>query len=350
MLQWLDTLIGLVVILLAVSLVVMILTQIIVALLNLRGYNLKNGIKILLKNTGTDISAYAEMITNAVLTHPLISDKRRNSGRWSLATTITQTELINILEMISKTGIEAWQVQLKNSLENINKNINQWFDSVMYRTSQAFIKHTRVWTVIFSIVIAFALHLDFLSLFEQISNNPELRASLVASSNAILNQAEEVLGSSSIIPAVYSKSISQLKLEDKTGTANGLGEPPSFISRKEGENWIREQLGGSEQTDSLIIQYGQIINKGLSNSVEKIKDQAFSIKNELDNTKLHLIPHPSPGLNYSFGDRHFFGVLIMAAFLSFGAPFWFKALKTVSALRPVLASKEDKAKKESVDK
>jgi hypothetical protein len=350
MLQWLDTLIGLVVILLATSLVVMILTQMIVALLNLRGFNLKKGLEILLKNTDADISAYAEKITNTVLSHPLISDKKRNSGRWSLATTITQTELINILEMISKTGTEAWQIKLKNSLENINKMVNQWFDTVMYRTSQAFIKHTRVWTVIFSIIVAFTLHLDFLNLFEQISANPELRASLVASSNAILNQTEDVIGSSSIIPAVYTKSISQLKLEDKTGSATELGEPPAFKSREEGENWIREQLAENENTDLLITQYREIINTNLSNSVEKMKDQAFSIKNELDNTKLHLIPRPYPGLYYSIGDRHFWGVIIMAAFLSFGAPFWFKTLKTVSALRPILAGKEDKAKKESADK
>ena len=350
MLQWLDTLIGLVVILLAVSLIVMILTQIIVALLNLRGFNLKNGLEILLKNTGTDISAYSEKISSAVLSHPLISDKWKNSGRWSLATTISQTELINILGIIAKTGAETWHVQLKNSLENINNNVNQWFDSVMYRTSQAFIRQTRVWTVIFSIIVAFILHLDFISLFEQISSNAELRASLVASSNAILNQAEEVIGASSIIPAVYNESIAQLKLQDKTGNANELGNPPAFKSREEGENWIREQLGGNEQTDSLIILYGEIINTSLSNSVEKMKDRAFSIKNELDNTKLHLIPRPYPGLHYSPGDRHFWGVIIMAAFLSFGAPFWFKALKTVSALRPVLASKEDKEKKESVNK
>ncbi len=350
MLQWLDTLIGLVVILLAVSLVVMILTQIIVAILNLRGFNLKNGIEILLKNTGNDVSAYSEKISSAVLSHPLISDKWKNSGRWSLATTITQTELINILQVIAKNGTETWHVQLNKSLENINNNVNQWFDSVMYRTSQAFVRQTRIWTVIFSIIIAFILHLDFLNLFEQISSNAELRASLVASSNAILNQAEEVIGTSSIIPAVYNESIAQLKLKDKTGKASELGDPPAFKSREEGENWISEQLGGNEQTDSLIIHYGKIINTSLSNSVEKMKDQAFSIKNELDKTKLHLIPRPYPGLYYSPGDRHFWGVIIMAAFLSFGAPFWFKALKTVSALRPILASKADKEKKESANK
>jgi hypothetical protein len=54
MLQWFDTLLGLVVILLAISLVIMILNQIIVALLNLRGNDLRSGINLLFKNIGID--------------------------------------------------------------------------------------------------------------------------------------------------------------------------------------------------------------------------------------------------------------------------------------------------------
>ncbi len=40
----------------------------------------------------------------------------------------------------------------------------------------------------------------------------------------------------------------------------------------------------------------------------------------------------------------------MAAFLSLGAPFWFKALKTMSALRPILAEKEEKERKNHNEK
>jgi len=48
MLQWFDTILGLIIIISAVSLLIMILTQIII--LNLRGICLKKGLQILMEN------------------------------------------------------------------------------------------------------------------------------------------------------------------------------------------------------------------------------------------------------------------------------------------------------------
>jgi len=347
MLQWFDTLLGLVIILLAISLVIMILNQIIVAILNLRGNDLKSGIKLLLKNSGLEVDEYVKEISNKVLTHPLISDKSGWSGWWKYATTIRKEECIKILEIMSKEkGSENWRNKLRENISDIKETMENWFDNVMDRVSQIFIRHTRISTIFFSIIVAFTLHLDIFSLFHQIYNDAELRASLVATNNAILNQAEEVIGSSSVIPAVYKNSILQLKRQDETRITDALGDPPAFNSREDGENWIREKLAGNEHTDSLVIKYGELINTNLSNSVEKMKDRAYSIKDELEKTKLQLVPEPYPGLlKSSFGENHFWGVLIMAAFLSLGAPFWFKALKTMSTLRPILAEKEDKEKR-----
>lgn len=345
MLYWLDTLIGLVVILLAVSLVIMVLTQIVVALLNLRGYNLKKGIQTLLENTGVDLEKYSEEITNAVLNHPLISDKKSWILWWKNATAIRKKEFLDILEIISLTGDEVWKIKIRDNLNDIKEKIENWFDSVMDRATQIFIRHTRISTVIFSIIVAFALHLDMFSLFHQVSTDAELRASLVASSDAVLKKADEVIGQYSVVPAVYSESILQLKLQDTTGIADQLEDPPVFSSREDAVNWIRQQLEVEAHSDSMIKLYGAIVDSNLTNYVEKMKDQAFSIKNELGKTKLQLIPEPYHIFDYSLGSKHFWGVLIMAAFLSLGAPFWFKALKTLSALRPVLASKEDKERK-----
>jgi hypothetical protein len=308
-------------------------------------------LQILFENSDVDLKVYSEKISNRVLSHSLISDKWGKTGRWGLATTIRKDEFINILNII-KEGTEDWQLKLKSHLNKILERINEWFDSVMDRTSQSFIRQTRFWTVIFSVIVAFVLHLDMIRLFEQISSDAELRASLIASSEAILNQADDVVGKSSVIPAVYSESVLRLKLQDTTGIAKKLGDPPMFASREEGENWIREQLSeeGQVEVDSLVYLYSEIINTDLKNSLEKMKDRAYSIKDELEKTKLQLIPSPYPGWDYSPGEKHFWGVLIMAAFLSLGAPFWFKALKTLSALRPILATKEDKEKKGQEEK
>ena len=347
MLQWLDTLIGLVVILLTVSLVIMILNQIIVALLNLRGRNLKNGVMLLLETSDEELKEYAEKITQAALSHPLISDRRGKSGIMSLTSTIRPEELIAILGKIADSGEEEWQKKLKKHLAGITENIENWFDNIMDRAAQSFVGQTRIWTVIFSVIIAFTLHLDAIRIFEQISNDPELRASLVVSSGALINRADAALGETSIIPAVYSNSIIQLKEVDTT--AAGLGLPKEFASREEGEKWIREQIDDDELAEKLVVKYRTLIDASLSGSIEQLKDRATSIMDDLNKSKFQLIPDPYPGFNYSLGSRHFWGVLVMAAFLSMGAPFWFRALKTMSALRPILAEKADKEKKSAND-
>ena len=247
-----------------------------------------------------------------------------------------------LLEKLRKMYCEQYELPYKE----ITDKIENWFDNIMDRVAQSFVGQTRLSTIIFSLILAFTLHLDAFRLFEQISNDPELRASLIASSNAILNQAEEVVGTSSAIPAVYVEAISQLKLQDTTGAASGLGPPPNFASREEGENWLREQVVDDGQIELLINQYRNLIDSNLANAIEMLKDRAVSIKGELEKSKLQLIPRPYPGWNYSLVERHFWGVLVMAAFLSMGAPFWFKALKTMSALRPILADKEEKERKE----
>lgn len=350
MLQWFDTLMGLIVILLSISLVITILNQIMVALLNLRGNNLKKGIKLLLENSDVDLKPYAKMISEKVLSHELISDTWSTIGPWRFASTIRPNELINILKVIADSEKDDWQVELKKCLSKITTNIENWFGNIMDRATQSFVRQTRFWTIIFSLIVAFALHLDAFRLFEQISNDAELRASLIASSDAILKKTDEMVGTSSHIPAVYVEAIQQLKLQDTTGTASELGPPPAFASSEEGEKWLREQLAGNEHTEALTSQYKELIEANLINSIDILKERAISIKGELDKTKLQLIPQPYPGWDYSPGDIHIWGVLVMASFLSLGAPFWFKALKTMSALRPILAEKEEKERKNHKEK
>ncbi len=53
------------------------------------------------------------------------------------------------------------------------------------------------------------------------------------------------------------------------------------------------------------------------------------------------MPSPYPGVLKFDGKRNILGVLLAAAFLSLGAPFWYNALKNLSNLRTVVASKED---------
>lgn len=286
MLQWFDTFMGMVVVLLAVSLIVMIITQVVSTVLNLRGRNLRNGIKVLLENTDINLKEYADTISQKALSHPLISDTWSIRREWNLATTVRPDELKNILYILAKSGTEPWQKLLQEKLTDIKRSIDKWFDSSMDRVSQYFAMNIRFITVLFSIIIAFTLHLDAYSIFTQISGNPEIRAKLIVSSDALLKQAEAAIGTT-----------------------------------------------------------GQVTKA----DIDKLKEQVNSIKdvkNDIVNAKLHLIPQPYPGfLEYRL-NRHLLGVLAMAGLLSLGAPFWFNILKGMSSLRPVVAGKDEEERKQ----
>src|SRR6476646_6803858 len=100
MLKSLDVLIGLTVIMLALSMGVTMLTQFATAMLNSRGRHLKRGIMDLLNQIDPALArkavaaeeSLASTIADAVLTHPLISATGRRLG-----TVVHREELIRLL-------------------------------------------------------------------------------------------------------------------------------------------------------------------------------------------------------------------------------------------------------------
>ncbi len=122
MLGYLDTLIGFAVVMLVISLLITILTQIVSGLINHRGSNLKWGLKTLFANIDPkqfpNLTANADRVAEAVLTHCLVSDSWFSGNkvaqqigkfpplgklfrRFQLATAIRPAELTAILKHLS---------------------------------------------------------------------------------------------------------------------------------------------------------------------------------------------------------------------------------------------------------
>jgi len=95
----------------------------------------------------------------------------------------------------------------------------------------------------------------------------------------------------------------------------------------------------------LVAEYQQLVDAGLRSDADKLLDQSNDIKGILAKTGYQLIPDPYPRPWYKFAPREFWGTLAAAGLLSLGAPFWFNALKTLSSLRPILATKEESERK-----
>jgi hypothetical protein len=390
-LEHLETLIAFAVVMLGVSLLITVFTQMVSALFGLRGTNLLWGLKTLFATVDKQLVDQAE----AVLRRPLISDSffsrfkdvpviRKLIGRWTLASAIRPDELARTLSHLSAdlkaqgnlttaqaidnalgeldpeverqvkllTGAvtvvapgaaqqasEIAQKLAEKALKSMGK-IETLFNTAMDRVSARFALQMRLWTVLFAGLIAFGVHLDSFKLLEQLWSNPQMRASLVNSQDAMMKEAASVVAlppgsaqasAAGVEPQAFSAAIAALREKEKDATKNIGDIPKDFASLDAAVKWLEPKLIADENgKKTLIAEYTRLVSA-------ELMDRANKIRSQLESSGFQLIPSPYPGLSYK-GKKHILGIFISWALLSLGAPFWFNALKSLSSLRPILAA------------
>jgi len=399
----LDTAIAFAVVMLGVSLLIIILTQMISTALGLRGTNLLWGIKTILTSLDPALKDHAETLATKILHDPLISDSifsglgglekwpklKSLIDRWRLATAIGPGELVRCLRKIAADpeistpaadAIKAiladaqdldaarridllknavgelkpgYAVQVDKMVQQVYTAAEQSvgkleiaFNTVMDRVSQRFTMHMRLWTVVIAFLAVFVVHLDSFQLLNQLSTNPEARAALVSIRESMLNEATAILPAqgghvlplaNSIAPETLKQAMEKLKKGEPD--AAGIGDIPSFSTSDEAVQWLAVHLPADmapDRKDALAGAYRRFVIAGL-------KEHADNINKQLAQAGFQIIRSPYQGLIDWEGWRHFLGQLVTAAFLSLGAPFWFNALRSLSNLRSVVASKQEQA-------
>jgi len=393
MLQYLDTIIAFVVIILGVSLFITILNQMISTLLGYRGTNLLWGIKTLLGTIEPNLATKAEQLTTKVLTQPIISDSifskfkddsllGKLTKRWRLATAVSAEGLVhglsNLAESIRKSdaptatlidgviakvdpeasrkaqmfqkvfkelgptvAIQADRMtqQLATSVQESIGKLEAWFDIVMNRTSQRFALQIRICTIVFAVLIAFGAHLDSFNILQKLWGSPGLRASLVSERDTYLKEASVILsarggtgesGGPGVPPQILGDSMKNLMDKEKGATA-GLSAMPRFNNLDEAVNWLRTGLKVDQRRkEDLIAEYKDLV-------FAELKEHADRIGQKLKEAGFPLqIPASWKDL-INYKGLSILGILVTAGFLSLGAPFWFNTLKTLSNLRPLVA-------------
>ncbi|MGC9970257.1 MAG: hypothetical protein ABSE56_06685 [Bryobacteraceae bacterium] len=386
-LEHLETLIAFAVVMLGVSLLITVFTQMVSGLFGLRGTNLLWGLRTLFATVDQRLVDQAEV----VLRRPLISDSAFSKykdvpvigkllSRWTLATAIRPDELARELRYISaelKTSDPTTAQVIDNALSELDPEterkvklitgavtavapasaaqvaeiarqiaekteqsvgkLETLFNSAMGRVSARFALQMRLWTVLFAGLLALVLHLDSLKLLEQLWSNPQMRASLVNSQDAMMREAASVVAlapgsaAASAEPLAYTAAVDALKQKDPAAT-KGLGDViPAFGSLDAAVKWLEPKLIADENGKKVLIaEYTKLVSA-------ELMDRAQKIRSQLESSGFRLIPAPYPGLFTFAGKRNVLGILFSWVLLSLGAPFWFNALKTLSSLRPILA-------------
>src|SRR5262245_47575489 len=181
-----DTVMSFVVGMLRLSMLVTILVQRVIAVSGLRGRNLAVGLEELLKQVDPNLKNHAGIV-NAVLEHPALAHMPSVTGRRK-ATAIRQSELLQVLKTLASSPPKAWPKAERDAFTSaiqgissigsaapvqgivdeltklfpqqaravedaVNRSVTKatdfeakvgaWFGTVMDRTTERFILHTR---------------------------------------------------------------------------------------------------------------------------------------------------------------------------------------------------------------
>jgi hypothetical protein len=305
----LDILIGLAVIMLALSMAVTMMTQFVTTVLNSRGRHLRKGLADLLGQLDPVLrDKLAGEVATAVLTHPLVSNTSGGLGsvvhreeftKLLLALTDDKSSLqaeakAALLKALQNNGIadpkatlsrvravtlqlEAASPQLGSDVRqtmailqearsDLVAKVNNWFDQTIDRVAMSFTATTRAITFGAALLVAVALQVDTVGLVNRLAADDALRTAFVQQAASIANVAPDA------------------------------GSPDQKVER----------------------QY-----------------MAFLAQNGLVS-----IPAPEQWRAH-WKDVNLFGVLITSLLLSLGAPFWYNALSQLIQLRSAIAAKDD---------
>lgn len=217
--------------------------------------------------------------------------------------------------------------------------IRFWFDTVMDRTTERFVAHTRLVTVVAAVGFSFGARIDSLAILKQLSQRPDLRAQLVQMAAPVMKEAGAVLHQTPV--DANSKDLLPLPAALAAIKASHPQEVPADLAGPDStdpaawESALAAKLPAATK-DAVLADFRTALGKA---EVEWLSGHVKTLQGELAQTSLQVVPGgPFTADEYK---SHWLGILISAFFLSLGAPFWFNTLRQLSNLRPILAGKVD---------
>jgi len=377
-LEYVNIVFAFAVVMLLLSLVITIAVQIIVTVFGIRGRNLIWGVTKVLERSPT-LKNKAREIADAALHHPAVTPTKFT------ATAIGSKELIAVLHDLATAENESLDATLKKELKDVldetipletrayaetlarefkalfpteaekmnevlnlvkkktlklKSNFEGWFDTVMNRTTDRFVIHTRIFTIVFAILLAGGLQIDSLELIKTLSTDVALRNALIKSADRTLDRAGEILLSKSI-PVEALESV-----RDKFEALKAKTIPNTLATRNDGLAWLTSELAESGKLAEIKEAYLKEFDRLTPQRLERLGKYMLEVKDQVEVSSLVFLPGSwSAYLNsWKKIGGHIPGIILSALLLSLGAPFWFNALRSIATLRTILAGKTDPSK------
>jgi hypothetical protein len=339
-----DVLIGLTVVLLALSMAVTVITQSVTALFNSRGRHLRRGLTDLLQQLDPALTAtLSKAIATEVLTHPLVSGSnspidpsgeterfatvtrwvRRVAGGPRLGTVVHREEFTKLLMALAAgRGTSQLDADAKSALtaalaNNGVANPDATLKSIralaleLERSSPELSNMARQ-----NMAILRAAESDFVATinnwFDQTMDRTSQRFTASTRAITFVGAFLVAFGLQVDTPSV----VNRLAADDAL-RADFVNEAKALYADQQAEAAKGRTVADSTQPDEIARKYG-----------------AFLATNGI------ITLPSSAGWRDSFSKASLLGMLVTALLLSLGAPFWYNALARLLQLRSVLAEKE----------
>lgn len=376
----LTTLIAFSVIMLVLSLIVTALVQGIQSGLSLRARNLRRGlvglVDVVLQDsraadTSPSLSRLAEeperlakeperLAKSIVASNHLSPGKRRESpSKWTQylptkpgTSWVTRQELYYLL---------AWEIDAGSSEpllssrvaglqggdlpdDELGRSIDRWFDRFEASVSKTFLGWMRVVTFVSALAVAIFFQVDTFQTLAHLSSDAEARDRLVAAAEPLLAEAEEELAELGDPRAVLGEVLARLEqeyrqVEEEIESVSGESGDPAEVRAD-----LRDALADDETTEAVVDRFDALVDQALVDRAERAEElRELAL---LRASRLDIAPWPR-GLDFYMDGRWpdfrcLVGVLVTALLLSLGAPFWFNQLRILLNLRDQLSTLKER--------
>jgi hypothetical protein len=398
MLNSLDILIGFTVVMLVVSMSVTMITQFIgSSIMNLRGKSLHEGLSRLLALMDQGLSRkQAQKIAAYVLKNPLVSSSRSFFGRYRLASVIHREELTKLLldyavpgdaakadpqkhddddslrhalrASLARNGIadpDAVLSRVRGAVVELEKTnpelsqsmrsniallnfaasdflskLNSWFDQTVDRTSEMFTRRIRLVTGLVGLAVALTIQLDAIGLMNRLSVDDKLRDQLVVTALQHSSEwAKVVQAPATTDPGTSdSNAMSPVAAADTNMAAATDGNAAAAIAPPS----TTHAAPSAAAPPSAGVDVSPLIT-----ARRNIEDLGAVPLPQSWRQWVQAWRQPAgEGRGKEFRWPFLFGILLSAALLSLGAPFWYSTLANLLKLRSVIAQKDETQRNE----
>ncbi len=322
MLKSLDILIGFSVIMLAVSMAVTLIIQAILNLLGMRGKKLLEGVVALIRQIDPQLltEQHATELANQILRHPMLS-----SAPGKLADVVQREDLIKVILTVA-----AGAVVVKEAAAGAETTVTTTTAAAERRPSEA--EQALVQALSRTGISNPRATLDAIRMvsMRMEAARPEL-ASHVREAIAVIHQAESQFVAR--VNGAFDQTMERVS-HSFTGHSRIWGVAISLL------------LAFVLQLDSFRLVNRLAMDDALRNTLVQQSAQAAAMSgteqlHQLATDSLITWPDGWDNWKKQMGESSVFGLLLTAALLSLGAPFWFNVLGDLLKLRPMLASRED---------